>query len=169
MTIYQCLHNLYPLIPMKLYAKPKPWSLNINSEQIIAKSTKTTPVVRSIFYCLVFDLSFFIVPIISTKMSELELFLKSQKPNKELHCHFDSWVGFIPIDNICIPDRQTDRYFIDRKKVNPDLFVIEIREICTSIYNIVNLWGSYDNIHSMTYTTAANRLCQLNRRSPKRR
>ena len=25
-------------------------------------------------------------------------------------------------------DRQTDRYFIDRKKVNPDLFIIEIRE-----------------------------------------
>ena len=47
-------------------------------------------------------------------------------------------------------DRQTDRYFIDRKKVNPDLFVIEI-EICTCIYNIVNLLKSYDNIHSMTY------------------
>ena len=49
-------------------------------------------------------------------------------------------------------DRQTDRYFIDRKKVNPDLFVIEI-EICTCIYNIVNLLKSYDNIHSMTYIT----------------
>ena len=48
--------------------------------------------------------------------------------------------------------RQTDRYFIDRKKVIPDLFVIEI-EICTSIYNIVNLVKSYDNIHSMTYIT----------------
>ena len=47
---------------------------------------------------------------------------------------------------------QTDRYFIDRKKVNPDLFVIEI-EICTCIYNIVNLLKSYDNIHSMTYRT----------------
>ena len=51
-----------------------------------------------------------------------------------------------------IPDRQTDRYFIDRKKVNPDLFVIEL-EICTCIYNIVNLLKSYDNIHSMTYIT----------------
>ena len=51
-----------------------------------------------------------------------------------------------------LPDRQTDRYFIDRKKVNPDLFVIEI-EICTCIYNIVNLLKSYDNIHSMTYIT----------------
>ena len=49
-------------------------------------------------------------------------------------------------------DRQTDRYFIDRKKVNPDLFVIEI-EICTCMYNIVNLLKSYDNIHSMTYIT----------------
>ena len=49
-------------------------------------------------------------------------------------------------------DRQTDRYFIDRKKVNPDLFVIEL-EICTCIYNIVNLLKSYDNIHSMSYTT----------------
>ena len=49
-----------------------------------------------------------------------------------------------------INHRQTDRYFIDRKKVNPDLFVIEI-EICTCIYNIVNLLKSYDNIHSMTY------------------
>ena len=48
---------------------------------------------------------------------------------------------------------QTDRYFIDRKKVNPDLFVIEIREICTCIYTIVNLLKSYDNIHSMTYIT----------------
>ena len=47
---------------------------------------------------------------------------------------------------------QTDRYFIDRKKVNPDLFVIEL-EICTCIYNIVNLLKSYDNIHSMSYTT----------------
>ena len=46
--------------------------------------------------------------------------------------------------------RQTDRYFIDRKKVNPDLFVI-VMEICTCIYNIVNLLKSYDNIHSMTY------------------
>ena len=26
-------------------------------------------------------------------------------------------------------DRQTDRYFIDRKKVNPDLFVIENRDM----------------------------------------
>ena len=50
-------------------------------------------------------------------------------------------------------DGQTDSYFIDRKKVNPDLFVIEIREICTSIYNIGNLLKSYDNIHSMTYIT----------------
>ena len=47
--------------------------------------------------------------------------------------------------------RQTD-IFIDKKKVNPDLFVIEI-EICTCIYNIVNLLKSYDNIHSMTYIT----------------
>ena len=54
--------------------------------------------------------------------------------------------------NIKRIDRQTDRYFIDRKKVNPDLFVIEI-EICTCIYNIVNLLKSYDNIHSMTYIT----------------
>ena len=49
--------------------------------------------------------------------------------------------------------RQTDRYFIDRKKVNPDLFVIEIREISVHIYKIVNLLKSYDNIHSMTYIT----------------
>ena len=49
---------------------------------------------------------------------------------------------------------QTDRYFIDRKKVNPNLFVIEI-EICTCrpMYNIFNLLKSYDNIHSMTYIT----------------
>ena len=52
-------------------------------------------------------------------------------------------------------DRQTDRYFIDRKKVNPDLFVIEI-EICTCIYNIGNLLKSYDNIHSMTYIKNKN-------------
>ena len=48
----------------------------------------------------------------------------------------------------------TDRQiFFCRKKVNPDLFVIEIREICTCIYNIVNLLKSYDNVHSMTCIT----------------
>ena len=31
-------------------------------------------------------------------------------------------------------NRQTDRYFIDRKKVNPDLFVIEIRERYVHVY-----------------------------------
>ena len=31
-------------------------------------------------------------------------------------------------------NRQTDRYFIARKKVNPDLFVIEIREIYVHVY-----------------------------------
>ena len=47
----------------------------------------------------------------------------------------------------------TDRQIIYwQKKVNPDLFVIEI-EMCTCIYNIVNLLKSYDNIHSMTYIT----------------
>ena len=34
-------------------------------------------------------------------------------------------------------DRKTDIYFIDKKKVNPDLFVIEIREtfvhVCTTL------------------------------------
>ena len=33
-----------------------------------------------------------------------------------------------------ITDKQTDRYFIARKKVNPDLFVIEIREIYVHVY-----------------------------------
>ena len=37
-------------------------------------------------------------------------------------------------------DRQTDILLTERK-VNPDLFVIEI-EICTCIYNIVNLLKS---------------------------
>ena len=54
-------------------------------------------------------------------------------------------------------DRQTDRYFIDRKKVITDLFVIETKEIyvgpSTCMYKIVNLLKSYDNIHGMTYTT----------------
>ena len=31
-------------------------------------------------------------------------------------------------------DRQTDRYFIDRKKLNSDLFVIEIRERYVHVY-----------------------------------
>ena len=56
------------------------------------------------------------------------------------------------LDTLCFGTDITDRYFIDRKKVNPDLFAIEI-EICTCIYNIVNLLKSYDNIHSMTYIT----------------
>ena len=34
---------------------------------------------------------------------------------------------------------QTDRYFIDRKKVITDLFVRKEREICTCVYKIVNL------------------------------
>ena len=54
---------------------------------------------------------------------------------------------------------QTNRYFIDRKKVITDLFVIQMKEIyvgpstCRPIYKIVNLLKSYDNIHGMTYTT----------------
>ena len=47
--------------------------------------------------------------------------------------------------------RQTDRYFIDRKKVNPDLFVIEIRERYVHVYTTLLI--AYDNIHSMTYIT----------------
>ena len=31
-------------------------------------------------------------------------------------------------------DRQTDRYFIDRKEVITDLFVIEMREIYVHVY-----------------------------------
>ena len=31
-------------------------------------------------------------------------------------------------------DRQTDRYFIDRKKVITDLFVIEMKEIYVHVY-----------------------------------
>ena len=31
-------------------------------------------------------------------------------------------------------DRQTDRYFIDRNKVNPDLFVIKIKERYVHVY-----------------------------------
>ena len=38
------------------------------------------------------------------------------------------------LHGLCDTDRQI--FFSDRKKVNPDLFVIEI-EICTCIYNIV--------------------------------
>ena len=46
---------------------------------------------------------------------------------------------------------QTDRYFIDRKKLLTYLFVIEMKEIfCTCIYKIGNLLKSYDNIHGMT-------------------
>ena len=37
-------------------------------------------------------------------------------------------VKFITLSG-SITDRQTDRYFIDRKKVNPDLFVIENRDM----------------------------------------
>ena len=37
-------------------------------------------------------------------------------------------------ESIKTTDGQTDRYFIDRKKVNPDLFVIEIRERYVHVY-----------------------------------
>ena len=50
-------------------------------------------------------------------------------------------------------DRQTDILLTGKKSIQMIYFVIEIREICTSIYNIVNLLKSYDNIHSMTYIT----------------
>ena len=33
-----------------------------------------------------------------------------------------------------ILDRQTDRYFIDRKKVITDVFVIEMKEIFVHVY-----------------------------------
>ena len=48
---------------------------------------------------------------------------------------------------------QTDRYFIDRKKVISDLFVIEMKKIYVHVYTIVNLLKSYDNIHGMTQIT----------------
>ena len=52
------------------------------------------------------------------------------------------------------PIRQTDRYFIDRKKVITDLFCHKNeRDICTCMNKIVNLVKSYDNIHGMAYTT----------------
>ena len=69
-----------------------------------------------------------------------------------LRLMFFLWLNYtMPIENqiylissylfiVALSDRQTDRYFIDRKKVNPDLFVIEI-EICTCIYNIENHHG----------------------------
>ena len=66
--------------------------------------------------------------------------------------YVDTQNTFLPFSEAKLRHRQTDRYFIDRKKVNPDLFVIEI-EICTCIYNVVNLLKSYDNIHSMAYIT----------------
>ena len=73
------------------------------------------------------------------KPTKIKVFIIGIKPKTNQHmCRVGSY--------------QTDRYFIDRKKVNPDLFVIEL-EICTCIYNIVNLLKSYDNIHSMTYIT----------------
>ena len=51
-------------------------------------------------------------------------------------CHDQSIrVAPIPMYRQVLTDRQI---FIDRKKVNPNLFVIEIKEICTSIYNIGN-------------------------------
>ena len=35
---------------------------------------------------------------------------------------------------ICGLSRQTDRYFIDRKKVITDLFVIEMKELYVHVY-----------------------------------
>ena len=61
------------------------------------------------------------------------------------------------VSDTIIQLRQTDRYFIDRKKVNPDLFVIEI-EICTCIYNCtlgvrtVHVLALYINIILSLYT-----------------
>ena len=43
--------------------------------------------------------------------------------------------------------RQTDRYFIDRKEVIADLFVIEMREIYVHVYNIVYLLKNYVTIY----------------------
>ena len=49
--------------------------------------------------------------------------------------------------------RQTDRYFIDKKKSHYRLICHRNeRDICTCIYKIVSLLKSYDNIHGMTYT-----------------
>ena len=48
-------------------------------------------------------------------------------------------------------DRQTD-ILLTGKKVNPDLFVIEKRDMYIYIQHC-NLLKSYENIHSMTYIT----------------
>ena len=44
------------------------------------------------------------------------------------------WVVRSGYDMIWADIRQTDRYFIARKKVNPDLSVIEIRERHVHVY-----------------------------------
>ena len=55
---------------------------------------------------------------------------------------------------ILVPERQADRYFIDRNKSHYRLIChSNERDICTCIYKNVNLLKSYDNIHGMTYTT----------------
>ena len=54
-------------------------------------------------------------------------------------------------------DIMTDSYFIDRKKVITDLFVIEMRDIYVHIQIYTQdcyfVKKSFDNIHGMTYIT----------------
>ena len=46
------------------------------------------------------------------------------------YCNIGSFVRFADRQT----DRQTDRYFIDRKKVITDFFVIEMKEIYVHVY-----------------------------------
>ena len=51
---------------------------------------------------------------------------------QQVSCWLDSYSKILGLN--AMTDRQTDIYFIDRKKVNPDLFVIEIRERYVHVY-----------------------------------
>ena len=51
-----------------------------------------------------------------------------------------------------LADRQTDIYFIDRKKVITDLFVIELREIYVHVYTKLLIFKNRMTIYMVKHT-----------------
>ena len=71
--------------------------------------------------------------ITSSRNQNILILVFPGKLEKIAHCQnmCISCYHYIATDNT---DRQTNRYFIDRKKVITDLFVIEMKEIYVHVY-----------------------------------
>ena len=62
------------------------------------------------------------------------------------HCYY-CFITHLYIYIGLLPERETDRYFIDRKKVNPNLFVMEIRERYVHVYTTSVICSNHMTIY----------------------